>query len=87
MLRAVLESPSDIVIFALDREYRYLAFNQNHATTIKAIWGVDIRIGSPMLEIIGRPDDRDKASVTSTAPSRVRTSRSAKNMATSGCSV
>ena len=61
VLRAVLESPSDIVIFALDREYRYLAFNQNHATTIKAIWGVDIRIGSPMLEIIGRPDDRDKA--------------------------
>jgi len=61
VLRAVLESPRDIVIFALDREYRYLAFNQNHATTIKAIWGVDIRIGSPMLEIIGRPDDRDKA--------------------------
>jgi two-component system cell cycle sensor histidine kinase/response regulator CckA len=61
VLRAVLESPRDIVIFALDREYRYLAFNQNHATTIKAIWGVDIRIGSPMLEIIGRLDDRDKA--------------------------
>jgi two-component system cell cycle sensor histidine kinase/response regulator CckA len=61
VLRAVLESPRDIVIFALDREYRYLAFNQNHARTIKDIWGVDIRIGTPMLEVIGRPDDREKA--------------------------
>jgi two-component system cell cycle sensor histidine kinase/response regulator CckA len=61
VLRAVLESPRDIVIFALDRDYRYLAFNENHARTIKSIWGVDIRVGAAMLEIIGRPDDRDKA--------------------------
>jgi signal transduction histidine kinase/CheY-like chemotaxis protein len=61
VLRAVLESPRDIVIFALDREYRYLAFNQNHAQTIKNIWGVDIGVGMPMLDIIGRSDDRDKA--------------------------
>ena len=61
VLRAVLESPPDIVIFALDREYRYLAFNQNHARAIKSIWGVDVRVGDSMLEVIGRIDDRDKA--------------------------
>jgi two-component system, cell cycle sensor histidine kinase and response regulator CckA len=61
VLRAVLESPRHIVIFALDREYRYLAFNQNHARTMKRIWGVDIQIGAPMLDMIGRDDDREKA--------------------------
>jgi signal transduction histidine kinase/ActR/RegA family two-component response regulator len=61
VLRAILESPRDIVIFALDREYRYLAFNQNHARTMKHIWGVDIHVGDQMLSSIGRDDDREKA--------------------------
>jgi two-component system cell cycle sensor histidine kinase/response regulator CckA len=61
VLRAILESPQDIVIFALDREYRYLAFNQNHACTIKHIWGVEIQVGDDMLALIGRGDDREKA--------------------------
>ncbi|MDB4976324.1 MAG: sensory box histidine kinase/response regulator, partial [Myxococcaceae bacterium] len=61
VLRAVLESPSGIVIFALDREYRYLAFNENHARTIKAIWGEEVRVGRNMLELIKRDDDREKA--------------------------
>src|SRR5258708_33507331 len=61
VLSAVLESPRGIVIFALDRDCRYLAYNQNHAQTMKAIWGVEIRIGDRMLDLIGRPDDREKA--------------------------
>src|SRR5262252_815599 len=61
VLRAILESPQDIVIFALDCEYCYLAFNENHARTMKHIWGVDIRVGACMLDLIGRDDDRKKA--------------------------
>ncbi len=61
VLRAVLESPEDIVIFALDDEYRYLAFNANHSATMKAIWNVDIEVGQCMLDVIGREDDRTKA--------------------------
>ncbi|MDB4989655.1 MAG: sensory box histidine kinase/response regulator [Myxococcaceae bacterium] len=61
VLRAVLESPSGIVIFALDRDYRYLAFNENHARTIKLIWGEQVRVGVSMLELIKRDDDREKA--------------------------
>jgi signal transduction histidine kinase/CheY-like chemotaxis protein len=61
VLRAILESPENIVIFALDREYCYLAFNENHARTMKHIWGVDIRVGDCMLDLIGRDDDRTKA--------------------------
>ena len=61
VLRAILESPKNIVIFALDREYRYLAFNENHKRTMKAIWGVDIQVGDNMPSFISRDDDRERA--------------------------
>ncbi|MDB5218137.1 MAG: sensory box histidine kinase/response regulator [Myxococcaceae bacterium] len=61
ILRAVLESPRDIVIFALDAQYRYLAFNEAHRRTIAHIWHVDIAVGQCMLDVIGREDDRAKA--------------------------
>src|SRR5690242_13158273 len=61
VLRAVLESPENIVIFALDREYRYLAFNENHARTMHSIWGVTLHVGDDMLALLSRKDDRDKA--------------------------
>jgi hypothetical protein len=63
VLRAVIDSPQRIVIFALDLEYRYLAYNQNHARTMQQIWGVRIGVGRNMLELIGRDDDRMKARV------------------------
>ncbi len=61
VLQAILESPKGIVIFALDRAYRYLAFNENHARTIEQIWGVTLHVGDCMLDVIGRDDDRTKA--------------------------
>jgi len=64
LLQAVLDSPGDLVIFALDREYRYVAFNESHRATIQMIWGVDIRLGMDMLaEVVRRDDDRAKAKV------------------------
>ena len=61
-LQAIIDSPQNLVIFALDREYRYLAFNELHRQTMKAIWNVAIRRGMNMLtEVIGREDDRIKA--------------------------
>jgi diguanylate cyclase (GGDEF)-like protein/PAS domain S-box-containing protein len=61
LLQSVLGSSPDVTIFALDKEYRYAAFNQKHADTIKAIWGKDIAIGENMLSSITRPDDWQKA--------------------------
>jgi signal transduction histidine kinase/CheY-like chemotaxis protein len=49
------------VIFALDRQYRYLAYNQNHARTMQQIWGAQVAVGVDMLGLIGREDDRAKA--------------------------
>jgi PAS domain S-box-containing protein len=61
LLEAIMASPNNIVVFALDRHYRYLAFNQNHRKIMKAIWGVDIEIGANMLDYISDPADRNKA--------------------------
>jgi len=61
LLQAIMASPFNIVVFALDKEYRYLAFNQNHKDTMRAIWGVDIEIGANMLDYITNAADRSKA--------------------------
>ena len=60
-LRSILESPRGIIVFSLDREYRYTMFTRSHQETMQAIWGVDIRSGMNMLEAIQRPDDRERA--------------------------
>jgi PAS domain S-box-containing protein len=63
LLNGVIESPAGVVIFALDRQYRYIAFNENHRNTMKQIWGVDIAPGTSILEYIQDPDDRAKATI------------------------
>ncbi|MFA5269596.1 MAG: PAS domain S-box protein [Methanoregula sp.] len=63
ILKGVVESPKDVIIFALDRQYRYTAFNENHRRTMKQIWGADIVLGNSMLDYIRSPEDRKKAVV------------------------
>jgi PAS domain S-box-containing protein len=61
LLESVLESPQRIVIFSLDRDFRYTAFNSKHRDTMYNIWGAEIEIGMNMLDVIGSPEDRAKA--------------------------
>jgi len=61
LMTSMLESSPNVIVFALDREYRYLAFNTKHKDVIKQIWGKDIDIGLNMLEVIGNHEDAIKA--------------------------
>ncbi|MDD4912110.1 MAG: diguanylate cyclase [Sideroxydans sp.] len=61
LLQAVLESSPEVIVFALDRDYRYLAFNDKHRATMLAIWGKEIAVGMRMLDVIGTHPDREKA--------------------------
>lgn len=61
LLQGILESPKDIIIFALDREYQYLAFNKNHQVTMEQIWGARVETGVSILNYIKYPEDREKA--------------------------
>ncbi len=61
LLNGILESSKESVIFALDSNYCYLAFNENHRETMRSLWGVDIKVGDTMLECIRNQGDRNKA--------------------------
>ncbi len=49
VLHSVLEALS-VPIFAVDREYRYTAFNRSHAGAMKALYGADIKLGHSLLD-------------------------------------
>ena len=61
LLRSIMESPLDIIIYALDTHYRYTMFAQAHKRAMKAIWGTDIEVGMNMLDAITNSADREKA--------------------------
>jgi PAS domain S-box-containing protein len=57
-LQSMLESSSAVSVFALDRDYRYLFFNQRHFDGAKRIRGTEISIGMNMVESIPNPEFR-----------------------------
>lgn len=57
----ILNSSSKLIVFSLDRQYRYLFFNAQHASVMQQIWGVQIEMGSSMLGYIKDPEDSTKA--------------------------
>ncbi|MCX6269096.1 MAG: PAS domain-containing protein [Bacteroidetes bacterium] len=60
-LQSILESPISIVLFSLDKNYCYTNFSLSHKETMKKIWGIDIRIGMNMVDLIPNMEDREKA--------------------------
>jgi PAS domain S-box-containing protein len=50
LLGALVDNPRDIVIFSLDREYRYTVFNDKHRQEMRRVWNAEIRIGTSLLE-------------------------------------
>ncbi len=58
LIESIIESCPDVIVFALDQNYRYIAFNRNHREAIKTIWGRDVEIGQSMLDIINKDSDR-----------------------------
>jgi PAS domain S-box-containing protein len=60
-LSAIINTPDDILIFSLNREYRYTSFNENHRKAMKRIWQVDIQIGMNFAECMTVPAQRAAA--------------------------
>ena len=61
LLQGIMESPKDIEIFALDRQYRYITFNDYHSRMMKKNNHVDIAPGMVMTDLIGNQEDRNNA--------------------------
>lgn len=58
LFSSFLESSPDIMVFSLDKDYRYLAFNSRHKYSMLREWGHEIEVGTPVLDVIS---DRDRA--------------------------
>jgi len=61
LLSAILESSPDVIVFSLDTNYCYTAFNNIHQKVILNIWKKEIKKGMNMLDVIGYDEDRKKA--------------------------
>jgi len=56
LLSALINSPGDIIIFALDTQYCYTTFNENHRREMKRIWNADIQEGTNLLDCMSIPE-------------------------------
>ncbi len=52
MLKSIMNSPSEISIWSVDRDYCYTFFNQTHKQAMKKVWGVDIELGKCILDYV-----------------------------------
>jgi len=50
-LTAVMESTADRIL-ALDRNYKYITFNQSHADSIRTQFGKGIKVGDSLLDVL-----------------------------------
>jgi PAS domain S-box-containing protein len=55
LLEALINGPGEIVIFSLDGEGRYTAFNERHREEMLRVWNADIRVGVNLLECMTDP--------------------------------
>lgn len=61
VIRASLESQKDIIVLTIDKNYRYLMFNETHRAAMKHAYGRDVELGMDLLEQITSEEDRIKA--------------------------
>lgn len=58
---SLIVSNSNLNFFCVDLDYKYTNFSLIHSQVIKNIWGVDIKTGFSILDIITKEEDRLKA--------------------------
>ena len=63
-LKALVESPTDIHVFALDRNCCYTAFNTAHRQEMKKLYGSDIQPGTNLPGVIDKPETRSRMQQT-----------------------
>lgn len=60
LLTSIIESPDNVIMFALDLNYNYLGFNKAHIKEMKFIYDTDIEIGKHIIDYIPNEEDRAK---------------------------
>ena len=57
LLKASLESPKDMIILSIDKNYQYLFFNEAHRAVMKHAYNTQIEMGMNLLEQITSEED------------------------------
>lgn len=60
LLQASLNSPSDIIILSLDKEYRYLYFNEAHRQTMELAYNSSVEVGKCIFDYMTKKDDIER---------------------------
>jgi PAS domain S-box-containing protein len=63
LLQSSIESPKDMIILSIDKNYNYLYFNEFHRLTMLHAYGQAIKIGMNLLACITTEEDRLKAKI------------------------
>jgi diguanylate cyclase (GGDEF)-like protein/PAS domain S-box-containing protein len=63
LLNASLNSQKDIIILAIDRDYKYYFFNDKHRLAMKAYYGVDVEVGMSILDAITTDIDKENSRI------------------------
>ena len=61
VMDTIINNSHSIIIFLLDRNYKYIRFNENHKKEMKKVYDVDIELGMNLLDLITIPEIRVKA--------------------------
>ena len=61
LLKSSLESPKDMIILSIDKDYNYYFFNQAHHDAMLYAYGKDVDTHSNLLESITNEEDKIKA--------------------------
>lgn len=59
IMRSSLESPKDMIILSVDKNYNYLYFNKTHKDVMKYAYNKDVEIGMNMLDCMTSGEDRE----------------------------
>ena len=61
LFESSLNSPKDIIILSLDKNYNYLYFNQTHKNTMKNTYNAEVEVGKCIFDYMTKEDDIAKA--------------------------
>lgn len=60
LLKSMIDSPNHMEIFAIDRNFNYLSFNQFHQNSMKAFYDIEIKINDNYLSCIKDEEMRNR---------------------------
>jgi len=52
LLRSIIEIPDDTIVYAVDKNFNFLAFNNNYIQHIKAITDIQLQVGMNISEVL-----------------------------------